>query len=484
MEKDFYHSDFEELIRTKADQYKMYPSEKVWKGIDRAIRSRRRWYWTGFVLLLSGVSYFAVTDMMSDTRPVSPRIVSKETPKAEVSTAQLVPFSTSIPDGGISPLDNPETVTSDLFVEDSGNISAAFEIPLKLLPGNESAEPRQKATFLISGLEPLANTEEYNIELSWPMTLPNMQRLSDNKFKPVPKEAPEKPSTNRIVLRPIEQSSAKKSSAKQSFTELKHQINWFEERTSLRLPQTAPKRISWQLAFSPTVNYRKLTGNTGARGMSRTQTIPMAIRIEGDIDKLVNHKPALGFELGTHGLLKLSKRISLKGGVQFNYSKYDIRAFRTAKEQATIALNSQVGGVPGAMVSYTDLRNFGGLSVQDLKNQYFQLSMPVGFEVRVFGDDRIQFNLASTIQPTYLLNKNTYLITTDLKNYTKEPSLVRRWNVNAGAEAYVSYTRGDVKWQVGPQFRYQLLSSYQNVYPIKEYLMEYGIKVGITKTIR
>lgn len=110
--------------------------------------------------------------------------------------------------------------------------------------------------------------------------------------------------------------------------------------------------------------------------------------------------------------------------------------------------------------------------------------MPLGFEVRVFGDDKLQFNVASTIQPTYLLNRNTYLITTDLKNYTKEPSLVRRWNVNTGAEAYVSYTRGDVKWQVGPQFRYQLLSSYQNVYPIKEYLMEYGIKVGITKTIR
>ena len=207
----------------------------------------------------------------------------------------------------------------------------------------------------------------------------------------------------------------------------------------------------------------------------------MAIHVEGDIDKLVNHKPALGFELGTHAFLRLNNRIAVKGGIQFNYSKYDIRAFRTSREPATIALNSQV---PGTIINYTDLRNFGGTSVEDLKNQYFQLSMPVGVEVRVFGKDRLQFNVASTIQPTYLMNRNTYLITTDLKNYTQEPSLVRRWNVNAGAEAYISYTRGDVKWQVGPQFRYQLLSSYQNVYPIKEYLMEYGIKVGITKTIR
>jgi hypothetical protein len=92
--------------------------------------------------------------------------------------------------------------------------------------------------------------------------------------------------------------------------------------------------------------------------------------------------------------------------------------------------------------------------------------------------------VAGTIQPTYLLNKNSYLITTDYKNYMREPSLVRRWNVNGGLEAYVSYYTGTVRWQVGPQFRYQLLSTYSRKYPIKEQLMEYGFKVGVSKTIR
>ena len=65
MEKKFYHTDFEDLIKEKADQYKMYPSDRVWKGIDRSIRSRRKWYWSGFVLLLSGISYLAITELMS-----------------------------------------------------------------------------------------------------------------------------------------------------------------------------------------------------------------------------------------------------------------------------------------------------------------------------------------------------------------------------------------------------------------------------------
>jgi len=125
-----------------------------------------------------------------------------------------------------------------------------------------------------------------------------------------------------------------------------------------------------------------------------------------------------------------------------------------------------------------------GFKVQNLRNQYFEFSLPVGLEYRLWGNDKIQLNVAGTLQPTYLLNHNTYLITTDFENYTKEPSLVRRWNLNTSAEIFLSYKTGGLKWTVGPQFRYQLLSSYVNKYPIHEYLMEYGIKIGVAKTIR
>jgi hypothetical protein len=333
-------------------------------------------------------------------------------------------------------------VSSDFSIGDDGDVTAAFEIPLKLLPGTANAAPGQKASVLISGLAPLKNHEQYNFELSWPETRNDVQITA-----PMPQ-------TEKVILHPKERSQLDE----------KMRINWLLDNASFKMPVVKTKRISWQLAFSPTVNYRKLTG------------------LDGNVGNLVNHKPALGFELGTHGHLALSDRFTLKAGLQFNYSKYDIRAFRTPAELTTIALNSQTGN--NTIISVSDLRNFAGTSPTELKNQYFQLSMPVGFEFKVFGDDRVQLNVASSLQPTYLLNSNTYLITTDFKNYTKEPSLVRKWNMNAGAEAFIAYVRGGVKWQVGPQFRYQLLSSYKKEYPIKEYLMEYGIKVGITKTIR
>lgn len=466
MEKKFYHkSDFEEFIRDKADQYKMYPSDKVWKGIDSALRTRRRWYWSAFVLLLSGVSYLAITELVapdSNNRASIEKAASPAEQRPQVTTQQLIPFSTPTFNNESINVDADEEVTSDFTFEDNG-VTAAFEIPLALLPGTSNAGKGQKASLFISGLEPLRLHEQYNIELSWPAA-------DENRKVPAAINSPKK---EKVVLHPQEQPAL--------INDLP--INWLLENTAFRTPEPKTNRISWQLAFSPTVNYRKLTGDKHARLLSTSRNIPLAVRIDGDVNKLVNHKPALGFELGTHGQIRLNNRVTFKGGVQFNYSKYDIRAFKAPGEMATIALNSRVNG-SNTLVSYSDLRNFGGTSVEDLKNQYFQLSMPVGFELRLFGSDKFQFNLASTLQPTYLLNSNTYLITTDFKNYTKEPSLVRKWNLNAGAEAFIAYERGGVKWQVGPQFRYQLLSSYKKEYPIKEYLMEYGIKVGITKTIR
>jgi hypothetical protein len=460
MEKNFYHNDFEDLIKEKADQYKMYPSDKVWKNINRSLKSRKKWYWTGFVILLSGVSYLSITELMKPPPARSSLKIQAHSESGKMVTAeQLIPFSSPLSNNISAKPDLDDTVLSAITVEDSGTITASFDIPLQLADAGSSVKQTARGSLLIEGLEPLAKNEVYNIELSLP---------SGKKFL-TPGEENTVPAQGRKLIYPAGQDN---------------QVNWLQDQAKTKPPAGSLKRISWQLAFSPTVNYRKLTGGNNAKISSLSRNIPLALQIEGDVNSLVNHRPALGFELGTHGFLSLTERINLKGGIQFNYSKYDITAYRTASELATISLNPSAGRNLNSLTSYTDIRNFGGAAVDDLKNQYFQFSLPVGLEFKVFGNDRLQFDIAGTVQPTYLMNRNSYLITTDYKNYTRAPSLVRRWNMNAGAEAYLSYSHNGVKWQVGPQFRYQLLSTYSKEYPIKEYLMEYGIKVGITKTIR
>ncbi len=124
-----------------------------------------------------------------------------------------------------------------------------------------------------------------------------------------------------------------------------------------------------------------------------------------------------------------------------------------------------------------------GRTAETIDNDYFQLSAPVGFELRVLGNERLQFNIGATIQPSYLLNTDSYMLTEDYHDYDKSPNKFRRWNINGGVEAFLTYRTGDVRWQIGPEFRYQLFSSYISQYPITENLKGYGLKIGITKML-
>ena len=52
MESNFNNRDFEQFVKQNADQYRMFPSEKVWDNINNTLHTRRRWYGIGLTLLL------------------------------------------------------------------------------------------------------------------------------------------------------------------------------------------------------------------------------------------------------------------------------------------------------------------------------------------------------------------------------------------------------------------------------------------------
>src|SRR5581483_5587298 len=68
MERGFYNEDIEELLKEKADQYKMYPSDKVWKGIHRSLHPNRKWYWLSLVLFLSAVGYYTFIEFIAPSK--------------------------------------------------------------------------------------------------------------------------------------------------------------------------------------------------------------------------------------------------------------------------------------------------------------------------------------------------------------------------------------------------------------------------------
>jgi hypothetical protein len=490
MERGFYNEDIEELLKEKADQYKMYPSDKVWKGIHRSLHPNRKWYWLSLLLFLGAVGYYTFIEFITpstasrssiaENNTTSPASKTENTESNNSTKAVIVPFGT--------PKQNNTISKQRSFVLNPDNNNQANEA--LVIPIDQPTTPPVTAIIGIPENHTLAFNNEtpvYDLN-SWQAKKLWQPQLANN-------EAAEANSTNEqsghqpIALVPAATTLTTPTSVNESKLEAntnnteedKERIGWMAQHAVYELPVTKQKRLSWQMTFTPTMNYRTWKGSNYP---SDVKTLPLAPIIPGDPDKLVNHKPALGFEFGSNLLYTVNKTLTLKTGLQFNYIRYDIQAYSSyAYEPATIALNSGYGIVTGQLTSYTRYRNFGGDAAENLHNQYFQLSVPMGLEVNLLGNKKLQVGIAGTVQPTYLLNRNTYLITADYK-YATEPALVRRWNVNTSAEAFVSYKTGDLKWQVGPQIRYQLLSSYIKEYPIRENLYNYGIKIGVTKTIR
>ena len=51
--------------------------------------------------------------------------------------------------------------------------------------------------------------------------------------------------------------------------------------------------------------------------------------------------------------------------------------------------------------------------------------------------------------------------------------------MNAGFEVFAANTSGKIKWRIGPQVRYQTMSSFKKKYPVMEHLFDFGLKLGI-----
>lgn len=480
MERSYYNDEFEDLIKQKADQFRMYPSERVWKEVHKNLHPRKKWHLYGLALLLTSLGLYTANEISVPTKQASQQEPGSDRQQGRQNLetlARLIPFSSTgyeditTPDPQIPLAKSPSASTWNSGINDSETNIASAQEPAKLvlmnpvspsiaIPSSEySGMPEEGESNFLSALEQPEGSEDYLQKLLLQIDpLPGLNPRAENSAPSAPvdewKEADEK------------------------------RVNWLQEYALYNLATPKTKRFSLQLFLSPTMSYRKLSGGKTASFASDIKNIPIALSIPGNVSKLVNHKPALGFELGGAIHYAANRKLSLKAGAQFNFSRYFIQAYRSSTEVATIALTDIYGLTGDSINSYSSLRNFGGYAAKDIQNQYYQLSAPVGAEWRVIGNKKLQFNIAGTIQPTYLLNRNTHLISTDYKNYTTEPSLVRRWNVNTAAEAYISYKTGGIRWQLGPQFRYQLLSTYSDEYPISEYLMEYGVKFGVTKTIR
>ena len=71
-ERNLYDDEFERLLKEKVDQYKMYPSDKVWNNVNSSLHTKRRRFVAGMTLLIGTFLILAGAQLLSPSHPVHP----------------------------------------------------------------------------------------------------------------------------------------------------------------------------------------------------------------------------------------------------------------------------------------------------------------------------------------------------------------------------------------------------------------------------
>lgn len=505
-------NDFESFLKTNADELRMHPSPNVWKGIHQRLHQRRNMYAAAvLLLLLLGVSSIFYLEAVRKNTPAakndagntnSPtginntitRAINKGTNNnnSESKTFRTTPAIAAVPaprvttnkrtvnsDARQTPAARPasdNTVTKTTPETTETNITpvnetiTAVETPVQKNPEQSTGisgnthffeTPRTDIKNEATGMvDPVAENSVGNEMLK---NNPAINSLSNALNNETPGKMTSNGGKDNIKTNPLKKALQEKKNTQSEENNTGNDIT----------VKSKQRRFTTEFYVSPSISYRKLTD-------SRDKNDPGAFTQE-ELDKAVYHKPSVGLEAGVSWHFRMYDRLRAKAGVQINYNRFNMKASRVAQpEIATIALYGNNQDLNNSSTLRTNDKN---LVPEWLENKNLQISLPVGFEASLASSSSgtTSLNMGITAQPSYLLRDKNYLLSTDLKNYTTEPSLTRRFNMNIGMEAFFSFTRANLRWHIGPQLRYQLFSTYSKIYPIRENLLDYGFKIGISK---
>jgi hypothetical protein len=448
MERQEYIHEFEDFLQEHADMHKLYPSDKVWNAIHRRLHPKPKWPYVFAAAVMMGLG---IAGSVHDKQFVhNPSSITVQ------PLAKVIPIPSTLQADKTFAVENnsftktavktSSSATGELFVQNQPVVLEALK--------NDSQAVLKKSPVALSN----AATPE--------PTLENVvvQAISDDS----------RPLTEENIAEATLQMATLTRLPVRSLAERSPAVNDVLSRSTSSVKTSRALKFGWQLYASPTISYRRLSGK-GLAYYNNAGNSMSSVFSTANVANSVTHKPSIGFELGSALTYAVSTSLKVKAGVQFNVNRYDVQAFHSVPEVAPMTRNA---GADGINVVST-FRNYSGFSKTWLRNQHIMMALPVGAEWSLFGNENIRFNIGATLQPTFVVNNQAYMISTNMRNYAKAPSLYREFNLAAGAEMFVSIKGRSLRYNIGPQLRYQLFSSYKRPYPISEFLTDYGLKVSI-----
>ena len=518
MDREFHTDEFEQLLKEKSDQFRMYPSKRVWHSIYNNLHPSRRWPSAAMSIFLfislgligylnTGDNTIDNTTMAGQFTKNTPDQMSNETDHYKSPKAQKHFF--------VNPGHQQSSGTGTDYSYHRFNLSEPEYFAYTIVQNNKpnylylgtSANPVGGQNIidkkdLIQTIDTyiksnqifadvvVVNNKKKKVNVSNPADNAangegntNENELGVNKTKATTSlPAPVTVQSNTPGLNKVDP-GVEKTVAKDNLTTGKESLTteqkvWIEDFALHNKPVSNKwkGRLVPEFYITPAVNYRKLSTD------SKGSNTPFA---NSDINNSISQKPGLGVETGLGLSYSVAKNLRFKAGFQFNYTNYNINADQTNHPILTsILLNDPNTGYSYSSSRTSTLSNsFNSTAVQPvvLHNRTYQISIPIGLAYKLSSTKNVEWFAGASVQPTYVFGGNAHLISSDLKSYVSDPSSIRTWNMNLGFETYMSYKLGTYNLQIGPQVRYQVYSTYNKNVALIEKPYAVGLKIGLIK---
>jgi hypothetical protein len=435
MEKRNQLDAFEEFILDEVNEHKMYPSGRVWDNIRTEVQGKRSW---------PALTIIALTVLVALT----------------VSTFVVTNKSTPI--------------VKSLIVRHSSAPATATKPTLELQV-TKTRKQFPKAVIQVHEVLPEMPTQE------------NMETTTGTTFSTINNEVTDELQTSIEAAATISTGDSQTKINKPSLLPavIQQQVNNNFDLSFSANNKQKNRKYSVQFYATPSASFRVLSDQKVKELIQPSLiAIPLTAPISQTptFNQAVRHRPDIGLELGLTFNYPVTNKLQFKTGLQVNIRQYQIDTYETGANAATLALVN--GGRIQTISVLSSYNNNVGFRSAQLNNKVYQIAMPIGLDYQVLKFKKFGIHTQATIQPTYNINKNVYLLSTDYANYAAGNDYVRKWNINTSVGIQFSYQKGNTIWQLGPQIRYQTLPTYNNPYPIKENLIDYGFRIGWSKQFK
>ncbi len=510
MEKKFYTDDFEQFLKETADDFRMYPSKRVWNSLYNNLHPGRKWPSLSVCLLLvSSIIFIGLSHKSEITgsgnivkRDAAPTLIAYQKQDAEVKQTADLSLNTSSPvekenlqKGNNTIAQNRTFVTSPVI-----NAAAGKSADTRRIIYNKNPITTNHLQVPVNNQVPLndrINVEEQNdLALNSPVENSGSTKnalISNQSSLSVIEVTGATIEDDNITLKGDKIAVVNDNNSNKQIDKIKKPLlpiaknnratvdkEWIEDYAFHNQPAPSLKsKLLYELYITPSIGYRSFNKNVSYDFPARNSVVGNTEPAPSSLD----HHSAFNLEVGYNLLYPYTKSVRFKAGVQFNYTNYTIRAYEIGHTTSTnLLLNDPYSGGIELSPRSSHLSTIANESARKLNNYTFQVALPFGADIKIAGRHNFQWFVGATVQPSYTLFGNAFLLSSDRKNYVFDANFLRKWNINAGLETFVSYkTNKGITFNAGPQFRYQFFSTYNKKYSYDEKLHNVGLKIGMIK---